>query len=69
MGEFTKGFEFSFDGVRFQVIGVLPEDSYGVVGHDTEIFYEGPEIERKVLERLWLWHLLKLLVDVLSLES
>lgn len=37
-----------------EVVGVLPENSYGVVGHDTEIFYEGPEIERKVLERLQL---------------
>lgn len=52
--EFTKGFEFSYDSVRFQVVGVQPEDSYGVVGHNTEIFYEGPEIERKVLERLQL---------------
>ena len=33
---------------------VPSEDSYGVVGHNTEIFYEGPEIERKVLERLQL---------------
>lgn len=54
IGEFTKGFEFSFEGVRFQVVGVQPEDSYGVVGSETEIFYEGPEIERKVLERLQL---------------
>ena len=54
VGEFTKGFEFSYDSVRFQVVGVQPEDSYGVVGHNTEIFYEGPEIERKVLERLQL---------------
>ena len=54
VGEFTKGFEFSHDSVRFQVVGVQPEDSYGVVGHSTEIFYEGPEIERKVLERLQL---------------
>ena len=54
VGEFTKGFEFSFQGVRFQVVGVQPEDSYGVVGSETEIFYEGPEIERKVLERLQL---------------
>ena len=54
VGEFTKGFEFSHQGVRFQVVGVQPEDSYGVVGSETEIFYEGPEIERKVLERLQL---------------
>ncbi|CAJ1423695.1 unnamed protein product [Effrenium voratum] len=52
VGEFTKGFDFSHDGVRFQVVGVLPEDGYGVAGQSTEIFYEGPEIERKVLERL-----------------
>ena len=54
VGEFTKGFEFSYESVRFQVVGVQPEDSYGVVGHSTEIFYEGPEIERKVLQRLQL---------------
>ena len=54
IGEFTKGYEFSFQGVRFQVVGVSPEDSYGVVGSETEIFYEGPEIEWKVLDRLQL---------------
>ncbi|CAJ1403252.1 unnamed protein product [Effrenium voratum] len=43
VGEFTKGFDFSHDGVR---------TAYGVAGQSTEIFYEGPEIERKVLERL-----------------
>lgn len=51
-GEFTEGFDFTHEGVRFSVVGVLPEKSYGVVGQATEIFYEGPAIERKVLQRL-----------------
>lgn len=51
-GEFTEGYDFSHQGVRFQVVGVQPDKSYGVVGKDTEIFYEGPAIERKVLEKL-----------------
>uniref|UniRef100_A0A7S4VNV4 Uncharacterized protein n=2 Tax=Alexandrium monilatum TaxID=311494 RepID=A0A7S4VNV4_9DINO len=54
VGEFSEGFDFSHEGVRFSVIGVLPEKSYGVVGRETEIFYEGPAVERKVLERLQL---------------
>lgn len=51
-GEFTEGFDFTHEGVRFNVVGVLPEKSYGVVGQATEIFYEGPAIERKILQRL-----------------
>ena len=27
VGEFTKGFDFSYDSVRFQVVGVQPEDT------------------------------------------
>ncbi|CAE8639768.1 unnamed protein product, partial [Polarella glacialis] len=38
----------------FSVISVEPKDSYGVVGQATDIFYEGPAIERKVLDRLQL---------------
>eukprot|EP00929_Paragymnodinium_shiwhaense_P027113 TRINITY_DN15990_c0_g1_i2.p1 TRINITY_DN15990_c0_g1~~TRINITY_DN15990_c0_g1_i2.p1 ORF type:complete len:234 (+),score=64.51 TRINITY_DN15990_c0_g1_i2:462-1163(+) len=53
-GEFTTGFEFHNNGVRFQVVGVQPENTHGVVGKNTEVFYEGPAIERKVLERLHL---------------
>mmetsp|Transcript_18066 Transcript_18066/g.56595 ORF Transcript_18066/g.56595 Transcript_18066/m.56595 type:complete len:286 (+) Transcript_18066:3-860(+) len=53
-GEFTEGFDFAHEGVRFSVLGVLPEGSYGVVGQSTQIFYEGPPIERKVLERIQL---------------
>lgn len=52
VGEFTTGYDFAHKGVRFSVMGVLPEDSYGVVGKMTEIFYEGPAIQRKVLQRL-----------------
>lgn len=53
-GEFGVGFEFSSNGVRFQVVGAEPEGTYGVVGEATTIFYEGPPVERKVLERLHL---------------
>lgn len=53
-GEFTEGFDFTHEGIRFSVVGVLPAKSYGVVGQATEIFYEGPAIERKVLQRLQL---------------
>lgn len=53
-GEFTVGFDFAYKGVRFNVVGTLPEKSYGVAGQATQIFYEGPAIERKVLERLQL---------------
>ena len=34
------------------VLVASSQDGYGVAGQSTEIFYEGPEIERKVLERL-----------------
>ncbi|CAE8602150.1 unnamed protein product, partial [Polarella glacialis] len=54
VGEFTEGFDFAQNGVRFSVISVEPKDSYGVVGQATDIFYEGPAIERKVLDRLQL---------------
>ncbi|CAK0823799.1 unnamed protein product, partial [Prorocentrum cordatum] len=52
VGEFTTGYDFAHKGVRFSVMGVLPEDSYGVVGRMTEVYYEGPAIQRKVLHRL-----------------
>eukprot|EP00419_Tripos_fusus_P037309 CAMPEP_0172765080 /NCGR_PEP_ID=MMETSP1074-20121228/178564_1 /TAXON_ID=2916 /ORGANISM="Ceratium fusus, Strain PA161109" /LENGTH=284 /DNA_ID=CAMNT_0013599963 /DNA_START=24 /DNA_END=875 /DNA_ORIENTATION=+ len=51
-GEFTEGFDFTHENVRFSVVGVFPAKSYGVVGQATEIFYEGPAIERRVLQRL-----------------
>lgn len=51
-GEFTVGNDFAYDGVRFRVEGVLPENTMGVVGKDTTIFFEGDPIERQVLERL-----------------
>eukprot|EP00927_Polykrikos_kofoidii_P062030 TRINITY_DN56858_c0_g1_i1.p1 TRINITY_DN56858_c0_g1~~TRINITY_DN56858_c0_g1_i1.p1 ORF type:complete len:309 (+),score=50.69 TRINITY_DN56858_c0_g1_i1:70-927(+) len=54
VGEFTEGFEFSSKDVRFQVIGVSPDKSFGVVGKNTEVFYEGPPIERNILGRLHL---------------
>lgn len=54
VGEFTVGYDFAHAGVRFTVVGVLPEKAYGVVGQSTEIFYEGPPVERQVLERLQL---------------
>mmetsp|Transcript_35529 Transcript_35529/g.99813 ORF Transcript_35529/g.99813 Transcript_35529/m.99813 type:complete len:294 (-) Transcript_35529:14-895(-) len=52
VGEFTEGYEFAHSGVRFQVVGVLPDKGYGVVGRETQLFYEGPAIERKVLDLL-----------------
>lgn len=53
-GEFSDGCDFSHNGVRFNVVGVFPAGTYGVVGQQTVVFYEGPPIERKVLQRLHL---------------
>lgn len=52
VGEFSEGFDFAQDGVRFGVISVLPDKGYGVVGQATIVYYEGPPIEREVLTRL-----------------
>lgn len=54
IGEMSEGFDFSHNGVRFQVIGVEPAKSFGVVGQATTVFYEGPPIDRKVCERVQL---------------
>merc|ERR1712217_690199 len=51
-GAFTEGFEFSHEGVRFCVVGVMPEKGYGVAGKNTTIFFEGDAIERDVLKSL-----------------
>mmetsp|Transcript_14841 Transcript_14841/g.42768 ORF Transcript_14841/g.42768 Transcript_14841/m.42768 type:complete len:285 (+) Transcript_14841:58-912(+) len=53
-GEFSVGFDFAYKGVRFSVVGTEPADSFGVVGRDTIVFYEGPAIERSVLDRVQL---------------
>lgn len=44
-GKFSTGYEFAYDGVRFRVVGVEPEDTYGVVGRGTEIYCSGPPLE------------------------
>jgi len=49
VGEFSSGFDFAHEGVRFSVVGVVPEGVYAVVGCNTQVFYEGPPIERDIL--------------------
>merc|ERR1711920_194027 len=43
-GTFGEGWEFSFDGITFKVVGVLPQHSIGAVGRATHIFGEGQPI-------------------------
>lgn len=51
-GAFTDGFDFTHDGVRFNIIGVFPEKSYGVAGKNSTIFFEGDPIEREILTKV-----------------
>eukprot|EP00929_Paragymnodinium_shiwhaense_P097151 TRINITY_DN58909_c0_g1_i1.p1 TRINITY_DN58909_c0_g1~~TRINITY_DN58909_c0_g1_i1.p1 ORF type:complete len:330 (-),score=36.07 TRINITY_DN58909_c0_g1_i1:170-1159(-) len=47
----TNGYEFGHKGRRFQVVGSEPT-APGVVGPDTEIFWEGPTIKRAMLRKV-----------------
>jgi len=43
-GTITKGFEFTFDGVRCRVVAVSPDAMRGVVGRTTELYFNGQAI-------------------------
>lgn len=48
---FSTGFDFAYQGRRFNVVAVDPAGTSGVVGKDTVVFFED-YIERKVLKHI-----------------